>query len=289
VLLLGPFPRIAGMAVAAATGLKLWPALLLPALAARHRERRRLVGVVAAIGAVLFLGSVVLAGWARLVSPLAWQADRGLQIESVLATPVMLAWAVEPGPHVVGYSEFNAFEITGPGVAALLVAGTVSTVLIAIGLILLWVRAWHRADTLTHDGVVWLGLAAVTAFMVSSRVLSPQYLLWLLPLAAAGLAVVRTARGLRRLRRWVTVLLVSTLATQLVFPVFYGNLTVHTEDSYGVVLLVAARNVALVWLLVEAAREAWWQLRTAPGQGQRGIELERQPPGPEGNDARTLR
>ena len=289
VLLLGPFPRIAGMAVAAATGLKLWPALLLPALAARQRERRRLVGVVAAIGAVLFVGSVVLAGWARLVSPLAWQADRGLQIESVLATPVMLAWAVEPGPHVVGYSEFNAFEITGPGVAALLVAGTVSTVLIAIGLILLWVRAWHRADTLTHDGVVWLGLAAVTAFMVSSRVLSPQYLLWLLPLAAAGLAVVRTARGLRRLRRWVTVLLVTTLATQLVFPVFYGNLTVHTEDSYGVVLLVAARNVALVWLLVEAAREAWWQLRTAPGQGQRGIELERQPPGPEGNDARTLR
>jgi hypothetical protein len=85
------------------------------------------------------------------------------------------------------------------------------------------------------------------------------------------------------------VLLVTTFATQLVFPVFYGELTVHNEDSYGVVLLVAARNVALVWLLVEAAREAWWQLRTAPGQGQRGIELERQPPGPDGNDARTLR
>ena len=288
VLLLRRFPRTAAVAAAVATGLKLWPALLLPGLAARRRERRRVVVAASVVGVVLVAASVALAGWARLVSPLTWQADRGLQIESVLATPVMLAWGLGLGPHVVEYSAFNAFEITGPGVSSLMVAATVATAVMLCGLILLWVRAWTTATVLTPDGVVWVCLAAVTAFMVSSKVLSPQYLLWLLPLSAAGLAVVRTTRGRFRLRRWVVVLLVTTLATQLVFPVFYAHLITFGDESVWATYLLAFRNLTLVWLLVEAGREAWWHLRR-PTPVQRGSALDRQPPGPDGDQARTLR
>jgi hypothetical protein len=289
-LLLVAHPRLAAAAGAVATGLKLWPALLLPALAARRRERRDVVAVVVGLGVLLVTVSLVLAGWTRLLSPLTWQSDRGLQIESVLATPAMLAWAVRPGQHVVAYSDYNAFEVSGPTVPLLLAGTTLLTVLMVLGLAALWVVAWRRGRSLGRDAVVWSCLTAVTAFTVSSRVLSPQYLLWLLPLAAAGLAVVHTPRGVARMRGWALTLLVVTAATQLVFPVFYGSLVRHDDGSVWVVLLLAVRNLALVLLLVLAAREAWWHLEDrARPEAQRGIELERQPPGPEGSAARSLR
>ncbi|HET6627711.1 MAG TPA: glycosyltransferase 87 family protein [Nocardioidaceae bacterium] len=286
VLLLVERPRVAAAAGAVATGLKLWPALLLPALAARSRGRRAVVGTVAVLGVLLAFASLALAGWSRLVSPLTWQADRGLQIESVLATPAMLAWAWAPDQLAIGYSDYNAYQVSGPGVSALLGASNVLTVLLVVALVVLWARAWRAGDGLGVDAVVWTCLAAVSGFMVTSKVLSPQYLLWLLPVAAAGLAVSET-RAQRDLRRWGAVLLATTGVTHLVFPVYYGALTQHTEQSVAVVLLLAARNLALVWLSVWAGRRAWAvQRRVGP---QRGSELDRQPAAPNGKDAPTLR
>jgi len=288
VLLLASHPRVAAGAVGVATGLKFWPALLLPALAARTRERRAVLSVVAMVGLLLAGGALTLAGWARLVSPLTWQAERGLQIESVTATPAMLAWALDPGELEVAYSGYNAFEISGTGVPLLLAASNLLSLLLVVGLAVLWVRAWRRGSTLSPDAVVWLALTAIGGFMVSSKVLSPQYLMWLLPAAAAGLAVVETRRGLRRLRRWAVVLLVATGTTHLVFPVFYGGLTTPDETSIRVVLLLVARNAMLVWLLVRGATESWWHLHHE-SDPQPGVVLARQPPGPDGSDARTLR
>ncbi len=287
-LLLVTHPRAAAGAGAVATGLKLWPALLLPALSARTRERRAVLVVFAVVGAALTLTSLALAGWARLVSPLTWQAERGLQIESVAATPAMFAWALGPGEFKVAYSAYNAFEVTGPGVSATSTVTGALAALVLVGLVALWVRAWRVGASLTPDAVTWLCLVAVCAFMVTSRVLSPQYLLWLLPMTAAGLAVAGTERGVQRLRRWAVLLLVTTAATHLVFPVFYGHLTQQDPGSIRVVLLLAFRNAMLVWLTVVATCEAWWHLQLRE-PSQRGIALDRQPPGPDGYDARTLR
>ena len=62
--------------------------------------------------------TIAVGGWSRLWSPLAYQADRGLQIESVSATPVMVRFAADPdGYRVCFYSPFKAYEITGPRVS----------------------------------------------------------------------------------------------------------------------------------------------------------------------------
>lgn len=285
-LLLGSHTRLSAAAVAIATAAKLWPLLLLPALAARPRDRRSIVLTTLTIGVTLAATSVLLAGWGRLVSPLTWQQDRGLHVESVLATPVMLAWALDPAKHVVHFSDHNAFEVIGVGVPALLAASTVLTILGGMLLLALWVRAWLHGPQLSTDAVAWLGLAAVTFFMVTSKVLSPQYLLWLLPATAAALTVARTDRGVRQLTRWAVVLLGATAATQVVFPFGYAGIVTPEDWSLWVVLVLTARNAALVWLLVHAVGEAWWHLQQHP---QRGSELDRQPPGPEGNAVRTLR
>jgi hypothetical protein len=283
VLVLAGRPRVSAACAAVAAGAKLWPALLLPALAAPWRARRTVLTTAGLAGTVLVAVTLLAAGWDRLVSPLTWQTDRGLQIESVPATPVMLAWAADPGTWTVAYSASNAFEISGPGVSALLAVDRFLGALVAAALLLVWVLAWRAGRWLTSEAVVWACLAAVTGFVVSSKVLSPQYLLWLLPSAAAGLVVVGPAR---RLLTWVGLLLAATALTHLVFPVFYAGVTVHHDWSGRVVLLLALRNALLVGLCAAAFHQAVAQIR---GATQRGSALERHPPGPDGNQVRILR
>lgn len=284
VLLLARRPVAASLALAAAAGAKLWPAVLVPALAAPARSRRRVLLVVACAGVLLAAVCVLLAGWGRLVSPFVWQSRRGLQIESVAATPAMLGWAFDPAGWHVRYAESHAFEVTGPGVPLLLAATSAATLLVALALVATWVRAWRHGTGLGIEAVVWSSLAGVSGFMVTSRVLSPQYLLWLLPVAAAGLAAVAgPARGLLRWSGW---LLAATALTQLEFPLLYAGLTVHRPWSVWPVGVLLARNAVLVALCVVALRRAW---AAAQEQAQRGLPLERQPSGPEGGTTRSVR
>ena len=166
----------------------------------------------------------------------------------------MLAWAFAPGRHAVGFTEHNAYEVAGPGVGELLVASRLLTLAAVVGLVLLWGVALRRGDRVGPATVAWLSLAAVGAFMVTSKVLSPQYLLWLLPLAAAATAVSRA----RSLRVWAGLLLVTTGLTQVVFPELYGHLTGGGELATTAVTVLAMRNGLLlalvVWAVVETVR-----------------------------------
>ena len=81
------------------------------------------------VGVGLALISLLIGGWSRLFSPLTWQSDRGLQIESIWATPLMVARAIRPAGWTVDNSKYQAYEIVGPGVPAWLVVSNVATVL----------------------------------------------------------------------------------------------------------------------------------------------------------------
>ncbi|NUR08904.1 MAG: hypothetical protein HOQ45_18105 [Nocardioidaceae bacterium] len=247
-----PRPRVAAAAVTVATALKLWPVLLLPGIVAASRRRVGSVVVVGVTGLVLAAATLVLAGWGRLVSPLSYQGERGLHVESVPATPAMLGWAVHPGGWRVEYADSRAFEVTGPAVSLSLLLSTLLTMGLAAGFVLLLARIW-RGGVLAAEGLVWTSLAAVCAFLATAKVFSPQYLLWLLPMAAAGLALVRS----RALDRWSTLLLVATGLTHLVYPVCYRGLVEHGWQTAVAVPALATRNVLLVLLLVVAVRAAW--------------------------------
>ncbi len=284
VLLLATHPRVALGAAAVATGVKLWPGLLLPGMLAGVRRRGPASAVVLAVGVLLAAATAVLAGAGRLLSPLTYQADRGLQIESVAATPAILLWWHDPGRWTIGYAPAKAYEVTGPGVPVLLAVSTLATVLFAAALLAAWCWAWRARGTIGPDTVVWLSLAAVTGFIATGKVLSPQYLLWLLPAAAAGTAVV--ARSLPRLAAWTGLLLVAAGLTHLVFPTFYAGLTQRSGHVGLAVVLLAGRNLLVAVLVVSAG---WQAARSLREDVQRGSALERQPPGPEGSAVRTLR
>ena len=88
-------PWVAGALTGLGAAIKLWPALLIPALLAdKERRKPTAIGFVV-VGFGLALISLVTGGLTRLFSPLTWQSGRGLQIESIWADP---ADAAADGP-----------------------------------------------------------------------------------------------------------------------------------------------------------------------------------------------
>ncbi len=276
-------PRVAAVALSLATAIKLWPVVLAPSLLAATRSRSVAL-VYAGIGGALALVTAAVAGPGRVFSPLTYQGDRGLQIESVLATPAMLGWWSRPDLWTVGYAPSKAFEISGPGVGLLLAVSTLATISYGVGLLVLWSRLWRQRSLTSTSTWLWCGIAAVLGFVVTGKVLSPQYLLWLLPMAAAGLALVPE----RALRRWTVGLLVAAGLTQVVFPHGYGAITLGLGSPAVTLLALAARNVLLVLLLGVAVGQTWRALGR-DRDAQRGSADERQPPGPAADEPRTAR
>lgn len=238
---------LAGVLVALGTGLKAWPVLLAPLALGDRRDRRPAAWAFGASGLVLVLGSVLAAGWPRLLSPLTYQRDRGLQIEAVAAS-VPLWQRLGDDRFRVDWSTFNAYEITGPGTDSWLTVATVATAVGVVAFAVLvwwWLRSGADPDAAAH-----LALFAVAVFMSTSKALSPQYLLWL---AAPAVVLVGhawrepdTASPGRTVRATLTFAWVAVLValTALVYPTFYDDLL--AGERLLPVAVLAVRNALLV-------------------------------------------
>jgi hypothetical protein len=249
-------PALAGVLTALGAALKLWPAVMLPTFLIRRADRRPVLVGFLSTGIVVGGLALVLGGVRRTLSPLHWQAARGLQIESVLATPLMLGRAVHPvGVWSIRLSKYKAFEIFGAGSRLLI---TISTVLTALGALLL-ITLWRRALRLGNpsaETLGWLFLATALIVTVTNKTLSPQYLLWLGgPVAALAVR----APADHAVRTFGRVLMVTALATQFTFPIGY-NALLKTHSLMPVVALdLALRNGLLVWLAWYSVRQVWRQ------------------------------
>jgi hypothetical protein len=119
----------------------------------------------------------------------------------------------------------------------------------------LWVRAWLRGRSVDAETVGWLMLTSVGLLIVTNKVFSPQYLLWLSPIAIAMVAV--APRRDTGIRRFTVLLLLVGVLTQLIYPTFYLWISeIYWANPLGVVLL-AVRDVALIGFVVYTARRAW--------------------------------
>ena len=108
-------PALTGALTGLGAAIKLWPALLIAAFLSYRPDRKPAGIAFVVVGFGLAAVSLLAGGWARLVSPLTWQSGRGLQIESIWATPLMVARAAAPQRWVVDISDYQAYEIFGPG------------------------------------------------------------------------------------------------------------------------------------------------------------------------------
>ena len=244
--------------------IKLWPALLLPLTWADRRGRRRALAVGVLSTAAVLVASIAAAGTARLTSPLTYQRDRGLQIESVAATGPLLARLTDPAVSIF-WSTWNAYEFAGPGVTEALRLADVLFLAGGVALVALFVRWFARGADL--DAVAYLALFAIVAFMVGSKALSPQYLLWLAAPAAVVLGRLDSlptrldAVAAALTASWVGVLVALTA---YVYPLHYDDIL--NAAALRPVEVLAARNVLLVGFAVWTGVVAWRLSRNTPAR-----------------------
>ncbi len=259
-------PWITGALTGLGAALKLWPALLFPSFLAYRPDRRAVTWGFLGVGLSLALLSLIVGGWVRFVSPLTWQSGRGLQIESIWATPLMMARAVQPAEWIVDYSKFQAWEIFGPGVSALLLLSNLATVAGLTVIITLYVRAFRNPQP-TPVAIGLVVLATVAIMTITNKTLSPQYLLWLGgPMAA--LLILRstsTEQDKSTLRRLAIQLLLLAALTQLVYPLLYDGLLGRDGRVMIIIstMVTTVRNLALIAFTVEVCRLAWRLLARA--------------------------
>ncbi|GAB3814273.1 glycosyltransferase family 87 protein [Tessaracoccus terricola] len=258
-------PRLAGALVAMGASVKLWPALLAFPMAApdplrRTKGRQRVLSFLV-VGFALGMSSLVLVGWERSVSPVTWQSERGLQQESVPATPLMFLRTFTDSPDWnLFLSEYNAIELDGPGVEFLL---TVSSVLTAGSFVLTGLLTWRlvrrfREDSRhLHEAMLLVILAIVLATIVVNKTLSPQYVTWL----GGPVAALLLARRSHWLRRPVVVLSVAMVVvaglTQYTYPWGTHGIMALPNGSGLETSMLILRNLLLVGLLGYATRLAW--------------------------------
>jgi hypothetical protein len=211
---------------------KLFPALVVPVAAAwliaagRGREAARAFVAFAAVVAVVslpFLGR-------GYVDAYRYQLERPVQIES---TPASVLFALGGSEVTGGPSVPDAYKSNG------LVGGSADAVQALFTLLLLGVLAVIGALVVrgppTEDSLLLGSLAALLAFAALGKVLSPQFLIWLVPFAA-----IAWTRGERAL---ALMLGGAVLLTQFEFP---GRYTSLVAEHTPVILLVAVRNAVLL-------------------------------------------
>jgi uncharacterized membrane protein len=247
-------PGWAGIWLGLGIAAKLYPAVLLLIfgayyLAGKNRSALLRLALGSACALAVTLLPFVLIAPEPLLSFLRYHQLRGLQLESLPAGAIVLA-------HVLGLIparlEFNygALHVASPLAGAVLSWLPVVFV-VAFGAVLVSglarFREEHAAEgRVTIDSLVVYSVAALLAFIITNKVFSPQYIIWLLPFAP-----------LLRLRQAGAVLAICAL-TIVLFPFNYDHLL---GMELLPVLLLNLRNLLtaalLGWLLVDRAPSSW--------------------------------
>jgi hypothetical protein len=230
----GRYLPLAYASLGLGTAAKFVPLLAVLPLALTRRGVARGCGVFLAVVALFFVPFALLGGRGLLQS-FAYQAERGLQVESLAASVLMFLHSAES----IAF-EHGAFEVRGEGAGlATSLTPILTLLLLAVTGFAMWWE-FRRCGGLEVGAFPRHAAALILAFMLGSRVLSPQYLIWLLPL------VPLSAGGL--VGTIICVLfLAACFTTTLVFPIHYADLL---SFRYPGPELLVARNLLLVTLWI---------------------------------------
>jgi len=230
---------LGAVALGAAIGAKLWPAVIAPVAIVwiwRTRGRSaalRWTALLVAVDAAIFVPFAVLSP-GGLEASFRAQLSRPLQLES-------LGGAVLIALHRVFGTKLHVFttmsqNLSGTGAHAAEIATSVAQ---AVALVVVWLL--YARGPATRERLVAYSVAAVAAFLAFSKVFSPQFVIWLVPLAP----LVR--------RRLAVAAFVAALAlTGIYFPRHYWRLTA-LESPQSWELLVRDLLVVAVFALLALA------------------------------------
>ncbi|AXH35753.1 DUF2029 domain-containing protein [Humibacter sp. BT305] len=252
-------PALAGVLLALATWVKVWPAAVLVGVAIAVRRRMRVlvaagITLVAVLAVALLLGSGMNA-----FSFVTEQTGRGLQIEAPFAS--VWLWLAYAGQGQVYYStEILTFQVTGPG-SDLIATLTTPLLVVATAVVLVLAVVVVRRGGSPTAVLPPLALAIIAALMVFNKVGSPQFVVWLSAPVILGLVTLG-----RRFLVPALLVLVQALLTQVIYPIGYDEI-LGLDPLMLTVLTV--RNLLTV-VLFGYALVLLWQSRRARGDRHSG-------------------
>lgn len=244
-------PLLLGIAGGGAFAVKFLPALVLPVLLAADAAawKNARAWLVAAAGSIVtvaaLLGPIALAPGA-FAAMLAYHADRGLQVESTFAA-LLGAVRTLTGSAVGSAQSFGSANLQDPLSLGLARACTPLTLAAIAGVATLAFRSGKRAGSaaseLARVDRMARALAGATVLVwLLSKVLSPQYLTWGLPLI---LAIPWSLDAKARRPAWA--FLAALAVTQIYMRAYYES--VAGQEPIGVVTLLVRQGLlgALAW------------------------------------------
>ncbi len=244
-------PFIAGLLLAIGTWMKVWPAAVMLALftVVKNRVQVVLSGVLATVfvvGLAAAMGAVP-----KLLDFLTQQGDRGMQLEATFTTPWLWLSVLGIGDsRMYMNTDINSMQVDGPGTAFM--SWLMQPLLIVAAIIVAALTFWalhngKRTGGADRTELLLAGsLTMATAFVVFNKVGSPQFMVWLAPAVAVGLA-----HNFKEWRVPATMLIAIAVATFFVYPLFYDALS-HNNPLMALVL--TTRNVLLVVLFCWSMR-----------------------------------
>jgi uncharacterized membrane protein len=246
-------PR-AGLAVLGLGAMtKAFPLVAVPValawLVGRGRRRDAWQGALACAAVILVVAGVAVAASPRgAAAAVRYHQERPVQIESSPALVLLGLDAAGVG-HAASVSSHRSAGLVHPAddaVTSLFVIALVA--LVAIVCAAVASRTADGAgvpDALAGSRQMVLGaLAATVGFAVFGKVLSPQFVIWAIPLGALAFAW-----GLHALAAAVVI---AAVLTWIEFPAHYFEVVAREPLAIG---LVALRNLALLAVIVLSARE----------------------------------
>jgi hypothetical protein len=234
-------PALAGVLLTVAAWIKVWPAALVAAVLVVLRDRVRVLIGAAATAVVVLIAALALGAGSNVLSFITQQTGRGLQIESIIATPWMWDAATGGRSRVYYDTAILTFQVQGDGVAtAALVATPLLAViaLVLLGLGVLAVRRGHEAGEVLPP----LALALTVALIVFNKVGSPQFVTWLAVPVVFGL-VSAAAHGGRSFRVPAVLALLVAGLTQAFYPYLYHEVIAAQPE---IVAVLTVRNLLYV-------------------------------------------
>ncbi len=252
-LIVAARPFVASLVLSTATWIKVWPAaVVLASLIVVREGRLRILGAGLAVSAAIAVVVAVFGDIRNLTGFVTAQGARGMQLEAPLSTPgVWQAVTRSSSAYFFEDEVINTMEVRGAmsGLIGDLMTPLLGfTVLLVAALLAVALHRGAHPSALLATG----SLALVSTLVVFNKVGSPQFMLWIAAVIAAGIVL----DSAEEWRYPAIAMLVIAGLTTLVFPVFYGALFYGLNPAVAVLLTL--RNLLVisifVWSLVRLGR-----------------------------------
>ena len=228
-------PLKAGALLSLGALLKVWPVFGLLAVPKRHLTKT----FAAFIATTIVCLGLIHMWWSDNLNFLQGQKSRGLQIESVGALPYMW-WNAARGTTNTNF-QYGAIEVIAQGTS--IVSALITLLFICFLAFVVYRRLIGALERVVPAHIMML---IVLMSMLTSRVLSPQYNLWVL-----GLLAVVALDPLPHFNRITQLIMVSAFCGQLLYPWLYvdfqqGGVVPTAIHTIRICALISA--TVLVWM-----------------------------------------